>query len=82
MKNGEIDFQSEGPKTKERREQDLQLMQYLPQTNLIQYVLKDKPRRIKLKTPREFIQKYWDVPDLVLTKETDWPIPCRIAPYN
>ncbi|CAG7818469.1 unnamed protein product [Allacma fusca] len=84
LKNGEIDWpdQTDGPKTRERREQDMQLMQYLPSQHVIMYLMKDKPRPLKLKTPSEFIKAYWDVPDFILSSETVWPMPCRIAPYD
>jgi hypothetical protein len=84
MKNGEIDWpdQSDVPKTKERRDQDMQLMQYLPSQHVIMYLMKDKPRPMKLKTPSEFIKAYWDVPDLILPSEIVWPVPCRLAPYD
>jgi len=60
-----------------------EIAQWMPSKKTLIDILKRKQsRKIQLKTPKEFIQNYWSLPPIVLTSETDWPIPCRIAPYD
>jgi len=55
----------------------------LPTMEMLDYILAKKPeRKIQLRSPKEHMNFYWSVPHYVPKSQTDWPIPCRIAPYD
>jgi len=61
---------------------DLELNKYFPTKETLQYFMKPKNRLPPIRTPKEHIERTWDLPKMIFDSETVWPIPCRFAPYD